>query len=168
MIRTMITPQLDLYKIFVHSKAFLHKSTILVLPRPPALPTRLQYDCKTFPQQTTPLPTLLLYAIHHTILVITILCKGQSPTPPPYTSYTSGEPTTTNTTSNSTQTHCSNQPEYALEASALFHVRVNQCISALVTPLPPPTTTTTSPHTPHSNQSKNPVSLQISFLVSVH
>jgi len=46
-------------------------------PRPPALPTLVQYYCTTIGQYTTPPPTSRLYAIHHTILVITISCKGQ-------------------------------------------------------------------------------------------
>jgi len=32
-----------LYTIFVHFEAFVHKSIILLLPRPPTLPTLLQY-----------------------------------------------------------------------------------------------------------------------------
>ena len=49
-----------------------------MLPRPPAKPTPLQYYCATDAQHTTPPPTPLVYAIHHTILVITISCKGQT------------------------------------------------------------------------------------------
>jgi len=45
---------------------------------PPALPTLLQYDCTAIGQYTTPPPTPLLYAIHHTTLVIPISCKGQN------------------------------------------------------------------------------------------
>ena len=44
--------------------------------RPPALPTLVQYYC-TVGQYTTPHPDCCLSAIHHTILVITISCKGQ-------------------------------------------------------------------------------------------
>jgi len=65
---------LSLYKTFVCFEAFvpsLHSS------RPPALPTRLQYDCTTIAQYMTPPPTSLVYAIHHTILVMTISCEGQ-------------------------------------------------------------------------------------------
>ena len=46
-------------------------------PRPPALPTLLQYDCMTVAQYTTLPATSLLYAIHHTILVMTLACKRQ-------------------------------------------------------------------------------------------
>jgi len=78
-----VSPQLGLYTTFVHSKAFSHKSTVLLFPRPPTLPTRLPFDCKTIAQHTTPLPTLLLYAIHYTILVMAISCKGQATTHKP-------------------------------------------------------------------------------------
>jgi len=44
-------------------------------PRPPALPTLVQYYRTITGQYTTPLPTYCLYAIHHTILVITILYR---------------------------------------------------------------------------------------------
>jgi len=47
-------------------------------PRPPALPTLVQYYCTIRGQYTIPLPTSCLYAIHHTILVITISCKGHA------------------------------------------------------------------------------------------
>ena len=46
-------------------------------PRPPALPTLVQYYCTIIGQYTTPLPTPRVCAIHHTILVITKSCKGQ-------------------------------------------------------------------------------------------
>ena len=51
-------------------------------PRPPALPTLVQYYCTTIGQYTTPLPTCRLYTIHHTRLVITISYEGQHPLPP--------------------------------------------------------------------------------------
>jgi len=55
------------------NQSFFHSSG------PPALPTVLQYYCTTIAQYTTPpSPTPLFYAIHHTILLITISCKGQS------------------------------------------------------------------------------------------
>jgi len=50
-------------------------------PRPPALPTLLQYYCMIIGQYKTPLPTSRVYAIHHTILVITISCKCQTRSP---------------------------------------------------------------------------------------
>jgi len=51
---------------------------LLPPPPPPALPTLLQYYCPIIEQYTTPPPNSRLYAIHHTILVITISCKGQT------------------------------------------------------------------------------------------
>ena len=61
----------------VHSKAFLQLSSILRLPPLPALLTRLQYYCTFNAQCTTPYPTPLVFAIHHTILAMEIWCKGQ-------------------------------------------------------------------------------------------
>ena len=52
-------------------------------PRPPALSTLVQYDCTIIGQYTTPPPNSRLKAMHHTILVITIWCKGQFPTQQP-------------------------------------------------------------------------------------
>ena len=43
-------------------------------PGPPAFATMVQYYCTVIGQYTTPRPTSLLYDMHHTILVITILC----------------------------------------------------------------------------------------------
>ena len=68
---------LGLHKIFVHSKAFLHQSIILLLTHPSALLTRLQYYCTSNVQYTTPHPTPLVVAIHYTILAMAISCKGQ-------------------------------------------------------------------------------------------
>jgi len=68
-------------------------------PRPPVLATLLQYYCTTIEQYTSPPPISLLYAMHHTILVITILCKGQLPRQrlcppiPTIAQYTSPPPT---------------------------------------------------------------------------
>jgi len=71
---------IGLYNIFV-TEAVVYESTILSPPpRLPALPTLVQYDCTIIGQYKTPLPTSRLYAVHHTILVITISCKGQVPT----------------------------------------------------------------------------------------
>jgi len=44
---------------------------------PLAMPTLLQYCCTTVAQDTTPPPTPLSYAIHYTISVLAISCKGQ-------------------------------------------------------------------------------------------
>ena len=70
--------QVGLYKIFVHFQAGVHESVILYPPPPPALPTRLQYNCTTLARYT-PCPfTPLVYAIHYIILVMAISCKGQN------------------------------------------------------------------------------------------
>ena len=68
---------LSLYKILFHFKPLLWESVILVLPPPLAKPTLLQYHCTTIAQYTPSSPTPLLYAIHHTILVMGISCKDQ-------------------------------------------------------------------------------------------
>jgi len=46
-------------------------------PHPLAWPTLVQYYCTIISQYKVSLPTSRLYAIHHTILAITIFCKGQ-------------------------------------------------------------------------------------------
>jgi len=46
-------------------------------PRPPALPTLVQYYCTTTGQYTPSPPTSRFHAIHHIILETTISCKGQ-------------------------------------------------------------------------------------------
>jgi len=46
-------------------------------PRPPALPTPVQYDCTIIGQYKTPPTTSRLYAIHHTVLVIPRSCKAK-------------------------------------------------------------------------------------------
>jgi len=67
----------SLYKILFHFTALVWESIILVLLPP---------TCKAYPIAILlhdycaiydPSPTPLLYAIHHTILVMTISCKGQ-------------------------------------------------------------------------------------------
>jgi len=60
-----------------HFTALLWESIILLLPPPPAKPTLLQYYCTTIEQYTRPPPTPPFYAIHHTILVMALSCKGQ-------------------------------------------------------------------------------------------
>jgi len=51
-----------------------HASLYCTLP--PALLTRLQYDCNTIAQQLNPLRSLVCYATHHSILCIAMSCKG--------------------------------------------------------------------------------------------
>jgi len=58
-------------RLLCGSQSFLYR------PLPRALPALLQYYCTSIAQDTTPPPTLSLYAIHYTILVMAISCKGQ-------------------------------------------------------------------------------------------
>ena len=44
----------------------------------PPSPTCITHYCTIIGQYTTPLPTSYVYAIHHTILGIPIVCKGQA------------------------------------------------------------------------------------------
>jgi len=71
------TVQLGLYKIFVHFKAFVHESIILLLPPHTCnahTSAVLVHDyCAIYDS----LPNPLSYSIHHTILVMAISCKGQ-------------------------------------------------------------------------------------------
>jgi len=75
--RSAAVPSLSLYQIFVYVEAVVHEQPLFYSPRPPALFTLAQYYCTIIGQYTTPLPTSRLYAIHHTIFVITISYKGQ-------------------------------------------------------------------------------------------
>jgi len=68
----------SLYKIWLHFKALLWESILRPLPPP---------TCNTYPGAIVldarcaiyaPPPTLPVYAIHHTISVMAILCKGQA------------------------------------------------------------------------------------------
>jgi len=59
------------------SRLHVHESVLFLLHPPPTLRTQLHYLCTTIAQYTTPLRPPLVYVIHHTILVMAILCKGQ-------------------------------------------------------------------------------------------
>jgi len=67
---------LSLYKILYRFKALLWESIILLFPPPMlqrlpiAIPLHDHCTMHAFP------PTSLLYAIHHTMLVMAISCKG--------------------------------------------------------------------------------------------
>ena len=71
-----------IYRIFVHSKAFLcaPQSIILLLPPPYVL---IAHTIAVLLRKTTnaqcvrPPPAPLVYAIHYTILAVTKSCKGQ-------------------------------------------------------------------------------------------
>ena len=68
----------SLYKIFVHSKASLHSSIILVLPPPTCFAHTIAILSYDFCAIYDPPTTTLLYAIHHTIVVMAISCKDQA------------------------------------------------------------------------------------------
>jgi len=57
--------------------AVLWKSIIFLVSPPLAKPTPLQYYCTPIAQYTPPPSAPLLYAKHHTILVMAISCKGE-------------------------------------------------------------------------------------------
>ena len=69
---------LRLYKILFHFKALLWESTILLVPpstcKAYPIAILLHEHCATYAPPHCPPP---FYAIHHTILVIAISCKGQ-------------------------------------------------------------------------------------------
>jgi len=71
-------PALGFYKIFVYIKAFMHERIIPFLPLSfciaHTMAILLHGCCAIY----DPLPTTLLYAIHHTQLVLAISCKGQT------------------------------------------------------------------------------------------
>ena len=81
--------QVGLYEIFVHSKAVLHYSIILVLPPPSALLTLLRYYRTTTAQYTTPTrPRLCMpYTIHDWQLQYRVKAnlQGRSHNDPPWT-----------------------------------------------------------------------------------
>jgi len=67
---------IDRYKTFVHFKAFVHESIILCYSLPiciaDTIATPLHDYCAIYDLPVTP----LLYAIHHTILIVAISYKG--------------------------------------------------------------------------------------------
>jgi len=73
---------LDLYKKFDYFEAFVHESTILSPPAQTYIAHPGALLLRDYGQHTTPPPISRVYAIHHTILVKTISCKGQTPTHP--------------------------------------------------------------------------------------
>ena len=73
--------QLSLHKILFHFKALLWESIISLLPLLTCKAYFLSYYCTTIAQYIPPTPTPSFYAIHHTILVMAISCKGQPRAP---------------------------------------------------------------------------------------
>jgi len=68
---------LALYKILFYFEAFVHESIIRLLPPPTCIAHTIAILLHIYCAIYDALPTPLLYAIHHTILVMAISCKGQ-------------------------------------------------------------------------------------------
>jgi len=68
---------ISLYKIVFHFEALLWKSIILVLPPSTCIAHTNAMVLHDYCAVYALPPTSRVYAIHHTILVITISCKGQ-------------------------------------------------------------------------------------------
>jgi len=66
-----------LYQVFFHSEAFVHESIILWSLPPPCIARTIAVLVHVYCAIYDPPPTPLVYAIHHTISVMTISCKGQ-------------------------------------------------------------------------------------------
>ena len=66
-----------LYKIFFFFESFVHKSIVLSFLPPICIAHSVATLLHDYLAIHDPSSTSLLYAIHHTILVITILCTGQ-------------------------------------------------------------------------------------------
>jgi len=70
--------QFGLYKRFVHFNAFVNELIIMWLLPPPICNARtVAIVLHDYCARYIPLPSPLLYAIHHTISAMAILCKGQ-------------------------------------------------------------------------------------------
>jgi len=70
--------RLGLYKILYYLEAFVHDSIILSLPPPTCIARTIAILLHVYCAIYDAPPTPLVYAMHHTILVIAILCKGQA------------------------------------------------------------------------------------------
>jgi len=69
---------IGLYKIFFYFEAFVHESIIPFLPPPTCIAHTIALLLHDYCAIYDSPPTPLVYAIHHTILVMAILCKGQA------------------------------------------------------------------------------------------
>jgi len=69
--------RVSLYKILFHFTALVWESIIRVLTPPTCTAYPIAILLHDYCVIYDPPPTPLLYAIHHTILVMTISCKGQ-------------------------------------------------------------------------------------------
>jgi len=70
---------LGLYKILFYFEAFVHESIILLLPTPTCIARTIAMLLHVYCAIYEAPPTHLLYAMHTTILVMAISCKGQPP-----------------------------------------------------------------------------------------
>jgi len=75
--RKQLPTWLGLYKILFDFEAFVHESFILSLPPPTCIARTIAMLLHVYCAIYDAPPTPLLYAIHHTILVMAISCKGQ-------------------------------------------------------------------------------------------
>ena len=68
---------LGFYKIFVYLEAVVYETIIIVLPLPPASPTRLQHYCITIAQYATPFrpPVFTPYTIQYCALQYLVKAK---------------------------------------------------------------------------------------------
>jgi len=65
------------YKRFVHFESFVHESIVLLFLPPTCIAHTVAILLHDYRAIYDPPSTSLLYAIHHTMLVIIISCKGQ-------------------------------------------------------------------------------------------
>ena len=75
---TRVRP-LGLYKKLFHLEAFVHESIIRLLPSPTCIAHTIAIPFHDYCAISNTPPDPPLYAIHHTILIMTISCKGQTP-----------------------------------------------------------------------------------------
>jgi len=78
----VLRSSLGLYKIFFYFESFVHESIVLSFSRPACIAHTVAILLHDYSAIYDPPSNSLWYAIHHTILVITISCKGQLPTLP--------------------------------------------------------------------------------------
>ena len=69
---------LGVLKTFFHFEAFVHKSSILLVPTPTRIADTFAIGLHDYCAINDPQTITLLYAIPHTILVMAISCKGQA------------------------------------------------------------------------------------------
>jgi len=76
--------QVGVYKIFVRFNAFVNEPTSIVSPPPTCNAHTVAMALQDYCARYAPTPTLLLYAIDDTILVMALLCGGQGAGGTPY------------------------------------------------------------------------------------